>query len=312
MAAVVRSLSSYKHLSQWWKCLGREKWYILADLHGRNPSERRAALLRSATGINDPQAMCARVSRQRQWFSIVMHSRYSKKTQPCYKVPLHEGQHCTKDCEEILKTLKSPTKRRFGCCWQSQGVLIVRHGTKKCLWRGFDSSLKVSILKINKSGYANCAFQVWDNKGCHRCFETEHKEEKVMFSWRWWDNMIYILFHRTNSDCPINLLHTAEVVKPTTQQLLIPRDVTARQKSPRHVVAWQGKPSRRIQIRQWVWHRGMLFMFIPLPSGSFRSTLSMFADSFQGTRLGCCQASLRSDRACGISERQAQKMKGLL
>lgn len=194
MAAVVRSLSSYKHLSQWWKCLGREKWYTLADLHGRNPSERRAALLRSATGINDPQAMCAHVSRQRQWLSIVMHSRYSKKTQPCYKVPLHEGQHCTKDCEEILKTLKSPTKRRFGCCWQSQGVLIVRHGTKKCLWRGFDSSLKVSILKINKSGYANCAFQVWDNKGCHRCFETEHKEEKVMFSWRWWDNMIYILF----------------------------------------------------------------------------------------------------------------------
>lgn len=82
-------------------------------------------------------------------------------------------------------------------------------------------------------------------------------------------------------------------------------------KSPRHVVAWPRKPSCRIQIRQWVWHRGMLFVFMPLPSGSFRSTTSMFADSLQCTWPGCCSASLRFDWGYGISERQAQKMKGL-
>lgn len=103
LVTAVLSLALQKNLSQRWQCLGSEKWSILADLHSRNPTERRAAQLSSVTGIKDPQATCMCRARQRQCCSDTTLRRYSlgKKKQPsCSKVHLHEGHHRTEDCEE--------------------------------------------------------------------------------------------------------------------------------------------------------------------------------------------------------------------
>lgn len=93
----------------------------------------------------------------------------------------------------------------------------------------------------------------------------------------------------------MNLLPAPEGLRLTTQGLCTPRGVTACQEATKacHSLAEGAKVQNSDEAAGRA--QGNLFMLIPLPAGSSRSTNSTPEESLQGTRLGWCQASLSSD-----------------